>query len=321
MKRFLVFLLATTILVNAQAQTSSQKTYDRALELVHAYSGSGTELQLAMELAEQLSKSAPTSGYSQVLMAEALSTWRLNQDGMPIDVRNQVIALSGKALSLNPKLAHAHVSMARALVRSSMYNKANTSINTALAMDPNLSGALFLRAEIFRRQGAIADADLGYQKFINSTASKSRKANGYGWIATMYQEASWNDDVNRVRYVAKARSAYESMLKNDPDGAWRNVNFAIFLNEYANDHSAAEIYATKALRMMEFPMARYHLAAAQYLRLAETSSSISATEARIRSRDIAKSTRISLGEAIEFDSFSAHLVNKLLMLQQRIDTR
>ena len=274
-----------------------------------------------MELADELSKSAPKSGYSQVLQAEALSTWRLSQEGAPLEVRNRVFSLADEALRLNPKLAQAHVSKARALVRASMYDKAKLSIDAALAMEPSLSGALFLRAEVFRRLGAIADADLWYRNFIDSTASKSRKANGYGWIGTMYQHASWNDDANRAEYVAKARAAYEEMLKYEPGGAWRNVNFAIFLNEYASDFDAAEHYATKALGMMEFPMARYHLAAARYQKLAATSSSMSSPEVRNAAKKIAESTKVSLQEAIAFDAFSQRLVGRLSLLQQRIAAR
>jgi tetratricopeptide (TPR) repeat protein len=321
MNRLLIVLLAMTIQIAALAQAPAAKTYERALDLVHAYSGSGPELQQAMEIADELSKSAPKSGYSQVLQAEALSTWRLSQEGTPVEVRNRVISLADEALRLNPKLAQAYVSKGRALVRSSMYDKANSSIDTALAMHPNLSGALFLRAEVFRRNRAIADADIWYRRFIDSAASNSRKANGYAWIGKMYQDASWNDDANRAGYVAKARAAYETMLKYEPGGAWRNVNFAIFLNEYAGDFDAAEIYATKALGMMEFPMARYHLAAARYQKLAATSSSMSSAEIRNAVKDVAESTRVSLQEAIAFDAFSQRLVGRLSLLQQRIAAR
>jgi tetratricopeptide (TPR) repeat protein len=321
MNRLFVVLLVMTIQFAAVAQAPASKTYERALDLVHAYSGSGTELQQAMALAEELSRSAPKSGYSQVLQAEALSTWRLNQEGAPVEVRSRVISLADEALRLNPKLAQAHVSKGRALVRSSMYDKASASIDAALAIDPKLSGALFLRAEVFRRQRAIMDAEIWYQKFIDSTTSNSRKANGYAWIGTMYQDLSWNEGANRAEYVAKARAAYESMLRYEPGGAWRNVNFAIFLNEYAGDFDAAELYATKALGMMEFPMARYHLAAAQYQKLAAASSSMSSAQIQDAAKHVAESSRISLQEAIAFEAFSQRLVGRLSMLQQRIAAR
>lgn len=321
MNRLLFVLFAMAMQVAAVAKGPAEKTYEAALDLVHAYSGSGPELQQAMELADELSKSAPESGYSQVLQAEILSTWRLSQQGRPLEVRNRATSLADEALRLNPKLAQAHASKARVLVRSSLYDAANASIDAALGIDPNLSSALFMRAEIFRRNRAIADANVWYQRFIDSTTSDSRKANGYGWIAMMYQEASWGDDRNRAEYVAKARAAYEDMLKHEPGGAWRNVNFAIFLNEYAGDFDTAELYATKALSIMEFPMARYHLAAARYQKLAAASSTMSSAEVRNAAKKVAESTGISLQEAIVFDAFSQRLVDRLSMLQQRIAGR
>ena len=321
MNRLIAILLAMTLQGAALAQTPEEKTYEKALDLVHAYSGSGPELQQALTLAQELSRTAPESGYSQVLQAEAMSTWALSQEGQPAEVRNQVISLADEALKLNPKFAQAHASKARALVRASMYDQAVTSIGAALALDPNLSGAIFLRAEVLRRQGAIDDADIWYRKFIDSTTSRSRKANGYGWIGSMYQNASWNDDVHRAEYVAKARAAYESMLTQEPGGAWRNVNFAIFLNEYAGDYDAAERYAAKALGMMEFRMARYHLAAARYQKLSATSSSLSPAQVQKAVKKIANSTGISLQDAIAFDAFSQRLVGRLSTLQGRIAAR
>lgn len=321
MNRLIAILLAMTVQGAALAQTPEGKTYEKALDLVHAYSGSGPELQQAMKLAEELSRTAPKSGYSQVLQAEAISTWALSQEGQPAEMRDQAISLADEALKLDPKLAQAHVSKARALVRASMYDRARTSIDAALALDPNLSGALFLRAEVLRRQGAIADAEAWYRKFIDSTTSKSRKANGYAWIGSMYQDASWNDDAHRAEYVAKARVAYESMLAQDAGGAWRNVNFAVFLNEYAGDYDAAERYAAKALGMMEFPMARYHLAAARYQKLSMASSSMSPAQAQKAAKKVADSTGISLQDAMAFNAFSQRLVGRLATLQERIAAR
>ena len=211
-------MLATVAAASAIAATPPP-SYEEALDLIHAYSGSGNELQRAMLLTSALAKTHPKSGYAQTLYAEALSTWKLDQDGQPAELREQIIAMSDEALKLNPKLAQAHVAKARALVRSSMYGPATTSINAALSLDPTLSGAMFLRAEVFRRTGALNDADIWYRKFIEATPSKSRKSNGYAWIGTMYQDAAWNDAANRKALTSKAREAYEQMLSLEPGGA------------------------------------------------------------------------------------------------------
>lgn len=318
MNRFLAIALVSIHLSATGAQDPSSATYAKALDLVHAYSGSGPELQQAMQLAEELSKFAPKSGYAQVLHAEAISTWKLDQKGRPFELRDRVIELSDEALKLNPKLAQAHVSKARALLRSSMYDAASMSIEAALAIDPKLSGAIFLRADSYRRLGTIAEADVWYRKFIASTSSDSRKANGYAWLAEMYRTAAKNDEKNRAEFTAKAKAAFEGSLSHEPNGAWRNVNYAIFLNEFASDFDAAEKYAQKALGMMEFPMARYHLAAARYQKLAGTSPTMSSAALREAVKGVEDSTGIPLKEAIAFRSFSPVIVDRLSKLQLRV---
>jgi hypothetical protein len=309
-----------TIAITSVAAAPPSPIYEQALDLIHAYSGSGNELQRAMQLAEVLSKSEPKSGYAQVLYAEALSTWRLDQDGEPTVLRDQIIAMSDEALRLNPSLAQAHIAKARALVRSSLYTQANSSIDAALLIDPTLSGAIFLRAEVFRRTGAVGEADTWYRKFIDSTSSLTRKSNGYAWLGTMYQDAAQNDSVNRKALTAKARAAYENMLSLAPDGAWKNVNFAIFLNDHAADFETAERYAQKALGLMEFPMARYHLAAARYQKLGANAVNIQRPALAKAVTEVATSTSVSLADAIAFPSFSSVVRGRLLELKAQLNS-
>lgn len=285
------------------------------MELIHAFSGSGNEIQRAMQVAEALEKSDPKSGYSQVLRAEMLSTWNLSQEGQPLVLRDQIIAMCDEALKLNPKLAQAHVAKARALVRSSMYNSADSSIDAALALDPSHSGAMFLRAEIFRRTGALAEADKWYRQFIYATPARARKSNGYFWLGWMYQDASWDDEKNRKAHLVKARAAYESMVAINPESAWGNVNFAGFLNDLTGDFGSAERYAQKALSIMDFPMARYHLAAARYQKLGENASPAQGPALAKAANEIAASTGVSLTDAIAFKPFSSVLRRRLQDLQ------
>lgn len=305
--------------LSVQAKGTTKSTYEEALDLVHAYNGSGDELRQAFQLADELYKADPNSGYAQVIYAEVLSTWELGQDGKPLDVRDQVLVIADEALKLNPRLAQAHVSKARALVRSSMYPQAESSVADALAIDPTLGGAMFIRAEIFRRQGSLVEAELWYNKFITSVSSPDRKANGYSWIASMYLAATYFDPNNRKDHIAKARSAYESSLKYDADGPWRNVNFAIFLNDYAADFETAEIYAQKALKIMEFPMARYHLAAARYQKLAV--ANMQRLELATAVGEVASGTGVSLDDAIAFRSFSPVIRERLQSVQARLAAR
>jgi tetratricopeptide (TPR) repeat protein len=289
--------------------------YQRALLLIHTFSGAGNELNDAMQLAEKLATSHPGQGYSETLKAEALSTWQLDQRGGPTSVRMQVIALADEALRLNPKLAQAHVARARALARASDFVEAYRSVDAALKLDPNLNGAMFMRADIFRRTGMVAEAETWYLKFIDATADQRRKSNGYYWLAKTYQDGLSRDPSQRSVLLPKARTAFESMLKLDPDGAYSNVNFAVFLNAEAVDFGAAERYAQKALSIMDFPMARYHVAIARYQKL--SLRDLRASELREAVAQIRDSTGISIEDAIEFVSPCLGMRARLQNVQTR----
>jgi hypothetical protein len=133
----------------------------------------------------------------------------------------------------------------------------------------------------------------------------------------MYRTAARVDEDKRTEFTAKAKAAFEGSLSQEPNGAWRNVNYAIFLNEYASDFEAAERYAQKALGMMEFPMARYHLAAARYQKLSVASPAMSSAALGEATKAVAESTGITLADAIAFRAFSAVIVDRLSKLKFR----
>lgn len=297
---------------------ASEKSFRDALSLIHSYSGAGDELSRAMETAQLLSQSDPESGYSQTLLAEMLSTWELGQDGQPDELRIKIIELADEALRRNASLAQAHVAKARTYARASMLSEAETEIAKALAMDPQLESAIFQQAEIYRRSGNVAKGDAWYRNFIAATEVPARKSNGFYWLGKMYQDAGYSlEGPQREMYLSSARNAYQHMVDLDPKGAWKLVNFAIFLNGHVADFDAAELYAQKALSVMEFPMARYHLAAARYQMLGSRASELDATSLQTEIARVAASTRVSLEQAIAFRSFSTVIVSRLSDLQSR----
>lgn len=318
MNRYLLLVALMVLPYLGFSKDLSVSKYEEALELIHAYSGSGDELERANKLIEELSKSQHDSGLSQTLMAEILSTWQLSQDGEPVELRNEIIKMTDDALALNPKLGQAHVAKGRALLRASHFSEANAEIDKALKLDPKLSGAIFLKAEFYRRTKDIINSDSWYHKFINSTSSLSRRSNGYYWLGKVYEDASYEDEKNVKKYVLKAKDAYQHMVDLDPNGAWKNVNFAIFLNDYIADFINAEKYAEKALSLMEFPMARYHLAAAKYQQLGADLSKLGKNESIKKAQEISTTTNISLNQAVGFSSFSSLVQERLLKLQQQL---
>ena len=315
---FLFFICAFTPVNNANSNEATSNSYEAALDLIHAFSGSGNELDRAMGIAKELAISQPKSGYAQTLIAEMLSTWELSQDGEPETLRTKIIKLTEEALRLNPRLAQAYVARARAVLRAAKYDEANKANDTALALDPNLVGAMFIRAEIFRRTGRVLEAETWYLKFIDSTPSRTRRSNGYYWLGVMYQNAVSSQSSNRSAMLGKARGAYEKMLELDPDGAWKNVNFAIFLNDDAEDFVAAERYAQKALSVMEFPMARYHLAIARYQKILGSMDKMDNGSLKDAIGQVHASTGVSLTDAIRFSNPWPEIRTRLQKVQARL---
>jgi tetratricopeptide (TPR) repeat protein len=298
MKSLLAALL-TAFAGFVSAQTPPPE-YEKALNLIHAYSGAGNELDQAMRLTQQLMSSQPKSGYAQTLAAEMISTWRLNEGGEPTANLEAVLDLTEQALSMNPRLAQAYVARARALLKSGKEAQGSQAIDTALEIDPNLSGAHFIKADLYRRTGRVEEAEVWYRKFIEGISSPQRKSNAYSWMGEMYKAQASAQPREWAAYVAKARDAYQNSVDLDPQGAWKLVNFANFLNNQAADFDAAERYAERALKIMDFPMARFHLASARYQKVGARASSMNKTALRAAVADVEKSTGISLREAIDF---------------------
>jgi tetratricopeptide (TPR) repeat protein len=305
MKHVIAVLFAFLILSLPQPADAREKppeSFQEAVELIHAFSGAGNELQRATQIIESLSKAHPNKGYGRALRAEMLSVWNLDQQGGPAPVFAQILSLVDEALRFNPDLAQAYVARGRALLRASKYDDARKAIDKALELDAAQAGAMFLRAEMYRRTGKVADAETWYLRFIEATPSLVRKSNAYYWLGRAYGDSAWDHPTEWPSLMPKARAAYQKMVDLDPNGAWKNVNFAIFLNNEAGDFDEAERYAAKALSIMKFPMARYHLAIARYQKLLRSLSSVDDRELQAAVADVYSSTGISFEDAFAFAS-------------------
>lgn len=322
MFRLLVLVLlslATTGPFAAEVERTVPANYDAAIELIHAYrgSGSGDELERVSRIISELSSTHPTSGYVQALRAEMLSTWWVDQRGDPPGSRDDVLALVEEALKLNPRLALPYLSKARVYVRLDRYDEATKAIDAALERQPGASGAYFLRAEIYRRSLRFTEAETWYLKFIDSASTATRKSNGYGWMITMFTRAACMEPARSKTWLAKIRAAHEHLLRLDPDDAWTNVNFAAFLNGDGTDFVAAASYARKALASMEFPRARYHYAAALYQQLWSRMAAMNAVGLTAAIAQVAETTGVTLEEALAFQSLGSTVNARLQELQTR----
>lgn len=292
--------------------------YARAIDLVHADNGTGRMMDQAARIAQDLRRSHPSGGYAEAILAEALSTWALDDGGNPESTRREVLALADAALKLNPRLADAHVARARALARADQFDQARASWQAALAIQPDSAGATFVQADALRRQQLEEEAEPVYLRFIALAGHPARKANGHAWIARSFEAVANRSPSRRTAAIARARQAHADGVALDPLGPWRLVNFAIFLNTLGDDPVTAEAVARKALDQMEFPMARYHLAAARFLQLLRAPEGSPAPLLADAVRGIENETGVGLSQAIAFQGFSSDLELRLRALQARL---
>jgi tetratricopeptide (TPR) repeat protein len=318
MTRLLALLVLSLAFNAAPAADTPPKEFETALDLIQAYAGSGDELQRAVKIAKDLSVSHPDGGYAETLMAEALSTWELDQNGLPPELFTYILKLCEEALRKNPGLAQAHIPRARALLRARAYPLADKAIDSALELDPKAFGAYVLRGEIYRRTNRPAEAEEWYQKFVDAAPTATRKSNGYYWMGTAWQEAAYREPAKRGEYIQKALAAHEKSVELHPNGAWAVVNFAIFLNNDVGDFDRAEEYAQKALGIMEFPMARFHLAIARYQKVYSNMDAMSDAAFRDALGGVLETTGVSLADAGNFaDGRYAWIPPRMKKLQER----
>lgn len=273
-----------------------------ALNLVHVFSGAGNELDRAAKIAVQLAKTYPKSGMSETIRAELLATEDLQSDDISKQIYNRVIALTNQAIAFDKTLASAYVVRARALLKAKKLEDANADIALALQYEPQNASAYFLLADIKRRGGDFAKAVDGYQKFIDLTPDSARKSNGHYWLYETYMNWSYKEPTRRQELIDKAGESSKASVDLDPKSAWKNVNYAVFLNGRTDRFVEAQRYAENALKAMDFPMGRMHLAAAMYQQLGQKTATLSKKNIAEQQKMIAMRTGLTLEQAIdEFD--------------------
>jgi Tfp pilus assembly protein PilF len=196
--------------------------------------------------------------------------------------------------------------------------EAGEEIQTALRIDPQLEGALFVQADIYFRLNNSVTAESWMKHFIAATKRPIQKATGYQWIGNMWRAyANHPQAIHRPTHLLLAKLAYRNAMDLDPDNARRMADFAAFMNEFSADFVAAETYATKSLAVQESPHARYHLAAARYQALQAKAATIDAQALRQSIAEIGASTGISLDEAVDYPGFPDVINVRLTRLQRR----
>jgi tetratricopeptide (TPR) repeat protein len=290
--------------------------YRQAVDLIHAYSG-GDELDRVEQIANELAAKHPTDGYSEALLAEAISTWQLDtQDGTPAEAAAEAVKLADEAKRLNPGLSLPYISKARVLVRSSQYQAAVAEMNAVQAVEPGLASADFLYAEILRRTGRFEESARQYAKFISKVDSPARKSNGYVWMALSYVAAHETGQGDRKANLAGARQAYEKSVELDPT-PWKTINYVAFLNSLGEDYVTAEALARRALALRDMPIAHMHIAIARYQQLLAKIETATKPELKAGVVNVQLATGISLDELLSSGQLAESTQARLTRLRER----
>jgi tetratricopeptide (TPR) repeat protein len=299
------------------------------MDLVHSHAGSDDErlqdpklignLTAATQIANELAKSDPLSGYSQVIQAELISIWQLDDHGTPIEAQQEAVKLAEDALRIDPKLAQAHVAKSRTYAKAGRFPEASEEIEQALRLDPQLDSAMFVQAYIYRMSSNTAKAIEWIRMFIEATPQPAQKANGHEWLGRMYRDIAYHPDAhNREMYLLLARTWFQSSIDLDGRDPWRLAGFAAFLNENVADFAAAESYATKALAIEDIDPARLQLAAARYQSLQAKAVEMDVPSLQAAIADIQSSTRLSLDELVQSGVFREVVRLRLVRLQRKV---
>jgi len=136
------------------ANVEAYTYYLRGRQLSHTWTKS--YLQLARRMFCKAVELDPNYGRAYAGIADCDAAIR---DWAPADVPlERILAMSAKALELDPDLAEAHASRGLALHQNGEDEEATASFERALALDPNLYEANFHYARIFFMRGDFAEA-------------------------------------------------------------------------------------------------------------------------------------------------------------------
>lgn len=307
-------LSAAMAFLPATADQELPQEYQEAMALIGDYSG-GDELERAAKLAEKLEADFPEAGYGDAIGLEMISIWRMPASNPEPDQVKVFLEWANKVVEAHPKLVSPYVSRARVLATAGRFDEATADIDTVLGLDPGNAEAVFRQADILRRQGQPEAAEAKYLECIAADPSPDNKRTAYYWAARTWQEVAATHPEQKEAATKRALGHFQSMVAEGSANPWNYVNFAIFLNTEIGDYAEAERWAGRALDLLDFPMARNHLALAKYLQFASRKNPPSAADWADEAGRIEQETGVSLASAVQFGLRYLQLQDQMRPLQ------
>jgi adenylate cyclase len=152
-----------------------------------------------------------------------------------------ILAMSAKALSLDPELAEAHASRGRALQYAGQYEEAITEFDHALAIDPNLYEANFFYGLFFVERG---DFERAAELFERAAQLRTDDYHSPLQLSQVYRSLGRDADRERSARLGLERAEREFNLHPDYSSPAQYVALAMAeLGEYER----AKDWAARAL--------------------------------------------------------------------------
>lgn len=267
--RVAVGLVAVVLFVAASFARSPNNVSEHLVQVAHAaelldsYRGDGSILQAARAELETVLVEHPRNAQAHREMARYFIMNGSHGSGryQPGSLEAADVSIK-KAIEINPVYAEAYV------LRGHLYRLMHRRAEAVAALqraeklgtvDPWLQNNW---ADLLIDEGKNEEAAARYRKVIGSrTPNVKAMAAAFSGLIRYYEATG---------KMREADKMYRKKIDLEPNSAWGYGNYARFLLCEKDDFDAAILRAKEALRIMDYGVARYWLAAALYRRWAES---------------------------------------------------
>lgn len=270
MKRFIIccatfFLCQQAIAGDANRSDGNASIADRlkhSIELLDGYRGDGAMLEAARAELESVLRADPRNAPAHREMARYfIMRGHVSYQRFQPGALEAAESSLTKAIKINPKYAEAYVlrgHLYRLMGRSQDAVRALETAEKIGTSDPWLQNNW---ADLLSDAGRYEDAAKRYRKVLASkTKNKKAMTVAYEGLIRYHRSVGQWDMVDQI---------YRDRIAYEPDAAWGYGNYAEFLLCYRDDPENAILRARQALRIMDYGVGRYWLAAGLYRKWAQ----------------------------------------------------
>lgn len=241
---------------------ASQSRFNHAVALLDGYRGDTASLEAARAELEGVLKDNSRSAPAHREMARYfIMRGQINSSRFQPGSLEAADLSIKKALEINPNFAEAFVLQGHLYRLMKRHNEAVTALKRAEALgatDPWLQNNW---ADLLIDEGKFEEAAQRYRKVIDSkTPNKKAMVSAFDGLIRYYRSVGKLDQADEI---------YKKRIEFEPNAAWGYGNYAQFLLCQRDDYDASIKRSREALRVMDYGVARYWLAAALYRRWAQ----------------------------------------------------